>query len=192
MGDRSGLILAGGKLPLVESLHRRCHGLPPPELPTVERVDVGDRRGQGSDKERDPATDAETITSFEALRRMYEHELHVFMSSTRAQSNAELRANQAVLECQNQSRTTEAKCELLLAIQGAHSEKVILEIRQRHDALEGVEGHLSAARTAEAALYREAQYGFNSLTSGHADELEELRERAAREVQSSQAEVSVH
>ena len=123
---------------------------------------------------------------------MFENELHVFMSSSRAQSNAELRANQAVLECQNHSRTIEAKCEVLLAIQAAHSEKVVLEVRQRHDALEGVEDRLSAARTAEAALYRDAQSDFNSLASGHASELVELQESAAREVQCAQAEVAVH
>ena len=106
----------------------------------------------------------------------------MLVSSIAAQSNAEIRANQAVQECQNQSRSMEARCELLLALQGTHTEKDALEIRQRHDALEGVEGHLHAARTAEADLCHQAQFGFDSLSNSHAGELNELKEIAPREV----------
>jgi len=130
-------------------------------------------------------TEAGADTSVDTLRKIFEHELYVQASLLRAQSDAELRASQAVLGCQNQSRTIEARCELLLAIQGAHSEKVILEIRQRHDALECMEGNLQAARFAEAALYREAQNAFRALHAGQAGGLEELREVATREAQSA-------
>ena len=165
---------------------------PPPELPTRENIDDDDHLGPGPGKERRPVTEAGANTTVEALRRIYEIELHVLASSLQAQSHAELRASQAVQGCQNQSRIIEARCELLLAVQGVHSEKVILEIRQRHDALECVEGNLHAARIAEAALYRDVQHDFRTLRAGQAGELDELRDSATREVQSAQAEVAVH
>ncbi len=163
-----------------------------PELPTSKRGVADEGLGQRPEKKRISETDDLTRIQFEDLKRQYELQLHVLVSSVQAQSNADLRATEAMLECQNHSRLQEANCEVLLALQSAHIERVALETRQRHGALEGVEGHLHAARTAEAALCHLAQLGFDSLSSSHAGELYELKASAAREAQSAQAEVAVH
>ena len=81
---------------------------------------------------------------------------------------------------------------MLLTNQDAHKERAIREIRQRNDALVGMEGNLCAARIAEVALYAQARLGSNSLQGAHAREMDELRTRASEEVQRPEAEVGVH
>ena len=163
---------------------------PSPELPTSKRGVADEGLGQRPEKKRISETDDLTRIQFEDLKRQYELQLHVLVSSVQAQSNADLRATEAMLECQNHSRLQEANCEVLLALQSAHIGRVALETRQRHGALEGVEGLLYAARTAEEALCRQAQCGFDAVSSRHADELSGLKAEATRDVERAQAEVA--
>ena len=133
-----------------------------------------------------------TEMSVDEIRNCFENQLHAHVSSIKAHAHAELRVRQAMQDCMNQSRTSEARCELILTQQEAQNQADLLEIRQHHDALAGVEDKLSAARSAESVLYQHAQIDFNPLRDSNAEELAEIRERAAEEVSCAQAQVAVH
>ena len=69
-----------------------------------------------------------------------------------AQSNAELRAQQAVQVCLHQTFTLEAKCRATVATRESQAIAVLSGIGQRHDALVSLEEAFSQTMTRLDAL----------------------------------------
>ena len=137
-----------------------------------------------------PMVETGSASTVAELKRNYEL-LQERLSTYEARAEAELRNQQAVQEFQLQTFTTEARCQVMLDNHDAHNEVVLTEIKQRHDALVHVEEILRGRRTAEAELVQRAQCDFNSLRGIHAEDLDELRQQAAEEVQSAEIVVSI-